>query len=148
MDLVQQALKALAYYLALVCLTRLSGKRLAGQTTTFDLIVLISISVVLQTVTLKEGIDNAVVFLVTVWGAHMGLTALVDRSPLLRSIIRGGPRVLIRNGQVRTSALRKEGLSHEDLMAGLRKQGVVNVQNVKLATFEETGHISVIRASA
>jgi uncharacterized membrane protein YcaP (DUF421 family) len=40
---------ALAYYATLVSIMRLAGKRLAGQTTTFDLVILITISVVLQT---------------------------------------------------------------------------------------------------
>lgn len=44
---------ALAYYATLVTIMRLAGKRLAGQTTTFDLVILI-ISVVLQTTVLRE----------------------------------------------------------------------------------------------
>jgi uncharacterized membrane protein YcaP (DUF421 family) len=42
--ILQQIVSGLAFYAALVALTRLAGKRLAGQTTTFDLIVLISIA--------------------------------------------------------------------------------------------------------
>ncbi len=45
-QLVLQAVKALAYYAALIVIMRLAGKRLAGQTTTFDLIVLITLGVV------------------------------------------------------------------------------------------------------
>ena len=36
-ELLLQAIKALAYYAALIVIMRLAGKRLAGQTTTFDL---------------------------------------------------------------------------------------------------------------
>ena len=36
-ELLVQAAKAAAYYPALVVLMRVAGKRLAGQTTTFDL---------------------------------------------------------------------------------------------------------------
>jgi hypothetical protein len=52
--LVQAAL-ALAYYASLVTLMRLAGKRLAGQVTTFDLVVLITLGVVLQSTALRPG---------------------------------------------------------------------------------------------
>ena len=61
-------------------MTRLAGKRLAGQTTTFDLVVLIQLAVVLQTTALAEGTANAVVFVVTVLAAHIGLARPV-RAP-------------------------------------------------------------------
>ena len=61
-ELLIQAAKATAYYAGLVVLMRLAGKRLAGQTTTFDLIVLITLGVVLQTTALQEGVLNALVF--------------------------------------------------------------------------------------
>ena len=45
----QQVGQALAYYAALVVIMRISGKRLAGQMQTLDLIILITLGVVLQT---------------------------------------------------------------------------------------------------
>ena len=54
-DLALQALYALAYYAGLVVMMRLAGKRLAGQTTTFDLVVLIQLAVVLQNTALGRG---------------------------------------------------------------------------------------------
>ena len=66
-----QAAKAAAYYIALVVLIRLAGKRLAGQTTTFDLIVLITLGVVMQSAALAEGAANAAVFVVTVFALHL-----------------------------------------------------------------------------
>src|SRR6185503_4794084 len=68
----RQALYALVYYFGIVVLVRLAGKRLAGQTTTFDLVVLIQMAVVLQSVALRDGPLNAGVFLVTALAAHRG----------------------------------------------------------------------------
>ena len=50
--ILSQAAKAAAYYIALIVLVRIAGKRLAGQTTTFDLLVLITLGVVLQSAAL------------------------------------------------------------------------------------------------
>ena len=137
-----QVLLALAYYAILVTIMRLAGKRLAGQTTTFDLVILITISVVLQTTALREGVLNAFIFIVTVFGSHHLLAMVCARSTRIRRIVRGAPRPLIQNTRVDYDALASEGLSYEELLAGLRKLGYSSPEGISLATLEETGHIS------
>ncbi len=143
-DLLLQAAKAAAYYAALIVVVRLAGKRLAGQTTMFDLIILITLGVVLQTTALQEGTANALVFVVTVFTLHRLNALLCARSRVVRRLIRGKPRVLIRDGQILEQALADEGITRADLLAGLRKLGHDKPERVKLATLEETGHISAV----
>jgi uncharacterized membrane protein YcaP (DUF421 family) len=143
-ELVIQAAKAAAYYAALIVLMRVAGKRLAGQTTTFDLIVLITLGVVLQSAALQKGTANAIVFVVTVFTMHRLVALLCARSSMVRHLIRGKPRVLIRNGEILEQALLDEGISRAELLAGLRKLGYETAESVKLATLEETGHISAV----
>jgi len=47
--------QAVVWYLSLVAVMRASGKRVAGQMQTLDLIILITLGVVLQTATLEKG---------------------------------------------------------------------------------------------
>lgn len=143
-DLLLQALLAVGYYLMLLTIVRLAGKRLAGQTTTFDLLVLISLGVVLQTSVLRAGPANAAVFVATVFVMHRLLALACARSKRLRRIVRGAPRPLVRNGVVAFDALNDEGLSYDELLAGLRKLGHRGPEAVSLATLEETGHISAV----
>lgn len=143
-ELLLQVMLALTYYAILVTVMRLAGKRLAGQTTTFDLVVLITISVVVQTTTLREGPLNAVVFIATVFGSHLLLTTLCARSTRVRNIVRGCPRPLVRNAQVDFGALASEGLSYDELLAALRKLGYSSPEGIRIATLEETGHISAV----
>jgi uncharacterized membrane protein YcaP (DUF421 family) len=142
--LAKQALLALVYYAALVLMIRLAGKRLAGQTTTFDLVVLIGLAVVLQTATFTPGPMNAVVFVVVVFLAHRGLAVLCARSRSIRRVVRGSPRPLVFRGRVSYQALDEEALSYDELLAGLRKLGFAHPSEVRLATLEETGHISAL----
>ena len=145
-ELLLQALKALAYYAALIVIMRLAGKRLAGQTTTFDLIVLITLAVVIQSTALQEGWVNALVFVVTVFAVHRGLAALCSQSTWIRHLVRGKPSVLVRDGRIIEKTLQREAISREELEAGLRKLGYDSPQAVKLAVLEETGHISAVGA--
>lgn len=143
-DLVVQSLLALAYYAALVALFRLAGKRLAGQTTTFDLVVLISLAVVLQNVTLREGTASSLVFLLTVFAAHRLLAIACARWAALRQLVRGRARSLVVDGRVAHDALHEEGMTYDDLLAGLRKLGFDHPSNVRIAALEETGHVSAV----
>jgi uncharacterized membrane protein YcaP (DUF421 family) len=140
-----QVLYALAYYFGIVVLVRLAGKRLAGQTTTFDLVVLIQMGVVLQSVALREGPLNAAVFLATVLAAHRGMAWACARWPSIRHLLRGAPRPLVTQGQVLEDALHAERMSRDELLAGLRKLGFASPDEVELAVLEETGHISAVR---
>ncbi|HTE50081.1 MAG TPA: YetF domain-containing protein [Kofleriaceae bacterium] len=143
-DLAAQPPLALAYYIGLVALFRLAGKRLAGQTTTFDLIVLISLAVVLQGVALRQGAANAVVFVVTVFAAHRLLASACARSPRLSHIVRGRARSLVIDGRVAHDALHEERITYDDLLAGLRKLGFSGPAEVRVAHLEETGQISAV----
>jgi uncharacterized membrane protein YcaP (DUF421 family) len=139
-----QALYAVLYYAALILILRLAGKRLAGQTTTFDLVVNIQMAVVLQATLVKQGVGNALVFLVTVFVLHLTTSRASARWPRVRALLRGAPRPLVRGGVVLEKALAEERVSRDDLLAGLRKLGFEKPEEVDLAVLEETGQISAI----
>lgn len=141
-----QAVLGVAYYFAVLVLVRLAGKRLAGQMTTFDLVVLIGLVVVSQQAALLPGAANAAIFVLTVLITHRAITWLCASNRTLRHFIRGRPRPLVHDGRVIEPALRDEGVSLDELMAGLRKLGFESPTEVKLAMLEETGHVSAIAA--
>jgi uncharacterized membrane protein YcaP (DUF421 family) len=141
----RQALYAVLYYAGLVVILRLAGKRLAGQTTTFDLVVLIQLGVVLQMTALKPGPANAAVFLVPVRAVHRRVARACARGPWLPTALRGAPRPLVTQGIVLDEALAQEALTRAELLAGLRKLGFASPEEVELAVLEETGHISAVR---
>jgi uncharacterized membrane protein YcaP (DUF421 family) len=141
---VVQAGLAVAWYAAVVVLFRFAGKRFAGQIVAFDLVVLITLGVVLQSALLRDGAANAVAFVVVVFFAHRLNGWACVRSHKFRRLVRGKARPLVEHGRVDDGALAEEGLSHEDLLAGLRKLGHDDPSAVRLAVLEETGQISVV----
>ena len=139
-----QILKALAFYVALLVMFRLAGKRLAGQTTTFDLIVLITLGVVIQGAALAPGALNAIAFATTLFAAHKALSRWCARSESIRHFVRGKPRTLVQDGRILEDALVREAMTRDELLAGLRKLGHQNPGEIKLAVLEETGQISAV----
>lgn len=141
----QQVLSAAVFYILVVALFRVAGKRFAGQTTTFDLVILISLGVALQQVTLMEGPVNAGIFVATVFSLHIGLGKLCANSKFMRHLIRGKPCCLIENGEICYANMRSENMTMDELQAGLRKLGIEDISQVQVAHLEETGQISAIR---
>ena len=143
-ELAQQAAKALAYYAVLVLMMRLAGKRLAGQTTTFDLLVLITLGATLQSALVGKGLWHTAVFVTVVFAAHRTLALICQRSTFVRHLVRGKPRALVVDGKAIDAALEAEGVSPDELLAGLRRLGFERPGDVRLAVLEETGHISAV----
>ena len=99
---------------------------------------------VLQTTALDKGTPAALVFVGTVFALHKLVALWCAKSDTVRHLVRGKPRLLVVDGQVLQPALEAEGISEEELLAGLRKLGHEDPAQVKLATLEETGHISAV----
>ena len=135
----------MGYYATLLVMMRLAGKRLAGQTTTFDLLVLITLGVTVQGLYVQDDtMLNTVTFVVVVFAVHRGLAAVCRVSPAVRHFVRGKPRALVLDGVVIDAALEAEGVSRDELLAGLRRLGYEQPGEVRLAVLEETGHISAV----
>jgi uncharacterized membrane protein YcaP (DUF421 family) len=76
--------------------------------------------------------------------ANWGITRLTASNRFLERTIEGVPTVLVHHGHVIDAALRREGLSREDLLANLRSQGVFDVCEVRAAILENSGRLSVL----
>ena len=81
--------------------------------------------------------------MVTVLAAHIGLARACAHHGL-RHLVRGGAAAPRLAGHGHRPALAEEGISRDELEAGLRKLGFESPAAVELAVLEETGHISAV----
>jgi uncharacterized membrane protein YcaP (DUF421 family) len=146
----EKVFRSLVVYLFLLLAFRLLGKRQVGQLTPFDLIVLLIISNVLQNAII--GPDNslgggligaAVVFL-----ANYIVVEITFRSRRARRLLEAQPTLLVHNGRILHDNLASERVTLDDLNAALRRSGVTEVEQVRVAVLEENGGISVIPRAA
>ena len=72
------------------------------------------------------------------------LGVLFVREPWLETRIFGEPTVLASNGTIDRVALRREGLTEDELLAAAREQGLRDLSELRLAVLEADGTISVI----
>ncbi|WP_319461852.1 DUF421 domain-containing protein [Micromonospora sp. RTP1Z1] len=141
----EKVLRTVLVYGGLAVLLRVGGKRELAQLNTFDLVVMLLLSNVVQNAiigndnSLAGGLIGAAVLV----AINAGLVRVVNRRPRLTRIFEGAQTVLVRDGKVDPEALHRLGLRHADLAAALRRQGASDVHEVKKATLDPGGVIVV-----
>lgn len=139
-------LRAVAIYVLVMVLIRVSGKRAVGQFTPFDLVMLILIGNAVQNGI--NGGDNSLTGALIMASSLMALNYVValvtSRSRRAERIVEGVPVLLARDGKVFERVLREQLVSDADFHKALRQHDIVAISDVALALLETNGTISVV----
>lgn len=142
----QMVLRAILVYVLAIILVRIGSKRLLSQATAFDIIVAILLGSVLS-----RAINGSAPFVPTILaggaliGLHWFFAFIVSRTSFPGSLLKGEPRLLIKDGQVQEEELRKAKLSKNDLEQALRiHANQTDPSKIRRAYLERSGKISVI----
>jgi uncharacterized membrane protein YcaP (DUF421 family) len=141
----EKVLRTIAVYLGLLALLRIGGRRDLAQLNTFDLVVLLLLSNVVQNAVI--GNDNSLlgglVGAGTLIAVNSALVRATQHSDRAVAVIEGTPRVIARDGELQHDALRRLGLRPADVEVALRRQGASTLGEVDRATLEPGGTIDV-----
>lgn len=145
-ELMWTALRASFVYLFLLLVVRLLGKREIGNTSAFDLVVALILGEVVDEiiygdVTILQGVTAIVV--VAIW--HVANSWASFKSQIIDKLTGAPPTVIVKNGQVQRKNLAKERLNEEELFSELRMMGIDDIKEVKQATLEPNGKVSVLQ---
>jgi len=141
----EKAVRTAAVYGALLVLLHLAGKRQLAQLNSFDLVVLLLLSNVVQNAII--GNDNSLL------GGLLGAAILLAinyvlvraafMSPRFGKAIQGGATLVVENGKVDHHALRMLALTREELIAALRRQGL-ELDDAERVTMEPEGTLNAV----
>ena len=143
----EKVLRAAVVYLFLLADFRLTGKRQIGQLTPFDLVVLLIISNVVQNAMIgkDDSITGGLIGAATVLSLNYLVVRLAIRSRKVERLLGSAPTLLVYDGKVIEEHPKRELISHQELLAALRREGLENPHQVRLAVLEANGTISVIK---
>ena len=136
----EKAVRTAAVYLVLLVLLHLSGKRQLAQLNSFDLVVLLLLSNVVQNAiigndnSLLGGLLGAVILL----AVNFLLVRFAFMSPTFGKAIQGGGTVLLDDGGLDEHALRRLAITREEIVAALRRQGM-ELDDVERVVLEPEG---------
>lgn len=145
-DLLMTALKATVVYFFLLFVVRILGKREVGSFTAFDFIVALILGevvdeIIFSDVSMVKGL--LAISVVAAW--HLINSWASYRSKIIDRITGAEPTVLVEHGKIQQESLARERMSEGELWSELRLQSVDELKEVKRATMEPNGQVSVIQ---
>jgi uncharacterized membrane protein YcaP (DUF421 family) len=144
----QMAVRAVVLYAAALFLVRLGDKRFLGKNTAFDVILGIILgSVISRAINGQAALFPTMAAGLVLVGLHWVLAGIAFRSDGFGTLVKGCPRLLVEDGEIRWDEMRRASLTRGDLEGALRSQAHLEaLEQVRRAYLERSGNISVIRA--
>lgn len=146
----ESVLRAVAIYLFLLLIMRISGKRSFSQITTFDFVLLLVIGEATQQALLGEdfSMTNAFAVIITLVVIDIGLSLWKQRSRRLANALESQPLVLLADGKPLEERMNEVRVDADDILAAARlTQGLERLDQIKYAVLERNGGISIIPRS-
>jgi uncharacterized membrane protein YcaP (DUF421 family) len=84
------------------------------------------------------------IILGTIFALNVTLSSLRVRVPSVARLLEFAPTVIGRDGRWLTDVMAREGIDLGDAEAALREHGIDDVNELRLATLEEDGSISIV----
>ena len=134
-------------YLSALILVRFIGKRGLGQLSPFEYLVVIAMGSAAGDPMFYPDVPlvHGIIVLTGIVLLQKGLINAAGRSDRIEHFVEGVPALLIRDGRILESTLRREGLAEDELFEKLREAGITNTAQVRLAFLEPSGALSVFR---
>ena len=137
--------RTLLLYGLVILVMRLMGKRQIGELQPYELVVAIMISDLASIPMQNTGVPlvSGIIPILTILAAQIGISLLLFRSNKARRIISGSPVTMIKEGKILEKNLKKEIFHLNDLLEAVRIAGYAYLSQVKEATLETNGELTV-----
>ncbi|WP_204345062.1 DUF421 domain-containing protein [Psychroserpens algicola] len=148
-SLIAIILTAIGIYIAIVLITRISGKRSFSKMSSFDFAVTVAIGSIMATVIISKSVSllQGITGLLIMYAIQM-IVAYGRRFKGIRHLMDNKPTLLMKDGKIIEGSLEKCHVTESDLKAKLREANVIQLSEIKAVVFESTGDISVLHGSS
>lgn len=137
--------RTVVLYLLLILVIRLMGKRQIGQLEPSEFVVTMLVAD-LASIPMQDGsipLFSGIIPILTVLALELILSVLALKNVGVRQLLCGKPVILIENGKILQSNLRKTRISLDELSGHLRQKDVLDPSQVQYAILETDGNLSV-----
>jgi uncharacterized membrane protein YcaP (DUF421 family) len=141
--------RAVVVYAALLVALRLFGKREVGQFTLYDLVFILLVANALQPAMTgpDSSVGGGIVLIAALVAANFAVGRLDDIG-IFHRLFGSSPSVLIKDGKLMPAALKREGITGDEVEMAIREHGVDSLKEVELGVLEPDGTISIVPTEA
>lgn len=145
MEYFNVVLKTIIFYVLLILIIRMLGKREVGEISVFDLVVILIIADV-ATLGINNGWREVLISglsLLTLLGLQKLFAFLTLYFPKIRNIVDYKPSIIIYDGKINLEEMKKQAYTIDDLITQARNKGIMDLNEIRLAILESDGELSV-----
>lgn len=139
------AWRTIFLYTLILIIFRLMGKREVGELSVIDLVIFVMIAEV-ATFAIdnpKRPLFESIMAMILLLFIQLTTSYMSLKSKKMRDLLDGDPSVIIRNGEIMETEMRKLRYNLDDLFQQLREQQIGSIQDVDYAFLEPSGNLSV-----
>ena len=138
-------IKTIIFYIVLIAVIRLLGKREVGEISVFDLVIILMVA---DIATLAINADWSMVIpsilsLFSLLILQKILAFLALKIPFVRKVVDYSPSIIIYDGKLNLKEMKKQAYTVEDLICQAREKGIMDLSEIKMAILESTGELSI-----
>lgn len=139
-------LRAAFLFILFMVLFRILPRRTAGELAPMDFIFLLLITeAASHSLGDFDSLPDGTVQILTFMGLNYLTNKLSYHFPFFEKLVEHSPLPVIENGDLLRPNMRKEALTEDELMGGLRMEGIDDLAKVRKAHLEGDGRLSVVK---
>lgn len=145
--MVVSVVRTVVVYVVLIVAMRIMGKRQLGELQPTELVVTLIIAdlAVIPMQDVRMPLLFGIVPIVVLLALELLLSGAMLKLPFLSRLISGNPLLIIKEGKLDPSVLKRMRMTVEDLTEALRSQGIFDLSEVEYAIAETNGSVSVLQ---
>jgi uncharacterized membrane protein YcaP (DUF421 family) len=139
-------IRTLVLYAFVILCIRLMGKRQLSEMQPSELVITLVISDIasIPMQNTSQPLLSGIVPVLVLVALEIGASVLMMKSGKFRKLLCGSPIVVIKDGKVLQSQMKRLRLTTEDLCVQLRQQNVFSLEEVQYCIVETNGSVSVL----
>lgn len=138
-------LRSIILYVIIIVALRLMGKRQIGELQPSELVITILVSNI-ATLPIEDSslpMLSGILPIMTLVCLDVVMSGITMKSRLIRRIVSGTPKVIIRGGEIDQKTLGDLRFTMDDVYESLHENGIFDINEVQYAIAETNGKISV-----
>ena len=146
-EYINLVVRCIFFYFMIIVALRFMGKREIGELSIFDIVIYLVMSELLALSLTDDDktIFHTLVPLITLAILQVSVAHLIMKYEKFRHLIDGEPVILIHNGMINQSTMKKERYNIDDLMMQIREFGIGSIHEIAFAILETNGKLTVLR---
>ncbi|WP_462412350.1 DUF421 domain-containing protein [Neobacillus sp. Marseille-QA0830] len=138
--------RTIFFYILILGIFRLMGKREIGELSVLDLVVFIMIGemAIIAIEDYQRSLIHTVLPMLLLMAIQVTSSIISLKSKRFRDFVDGKPSVIINRGKIDEKAMKQQRYNFDDLMTQLRQKDIRSIADVEFAILESSGSLSVI----